>query len=558
MAECRFRHIFFALRLTKSHHSDLTDCGKMSNFTMILRVQNTNLNPIAMKHRILTPALLTATLPAAGLFASCQEADSTPQKPNIIYILADDLGRAELGCYGQEKIETPNIDRLAREGMLFTNHYSGQAVSGPSRCALFTGLHMGHAYIRGNDEGNERGEVWNYKKVVADSTLEGQRPLPDNTVTIPRKMKEAGYTTACVGKWGLGYPNSESTPNKMGFDFFYGYNCQRQAHTYYPPFLYRNEHREYLDNKVLIPGTRLDKGADPYDEKSYAQFTDKEYAPDLMFRELMGFVDRAKEQPFVLFWTTPVPHVPLQAPRKWVDYYRQKLGDEEPYTGNKGYFPCRYPRATYAAMVSYWDEQIGQLVQKLKDEGIYDNTLIIFTSDNGPSFNGGTASPYFDSAKPFKSEHGWGKCFLREGGIRAPMIACWPDRIKAGSRSDLLSAFWDMMPTMCEIAGVEAPRTDGISMLPTFLGQPQQEHEFLMWEFTEVDGEKAVRMGKWKGFVNNIKKGNRHLELYDLEVDPREQHDVSEQHPEIVERMLEILRTEHSTPELKQFDMPVW
>lgn len=182
-------------------------------------------------------------------FSSCtaQEYDS---KPNIIYILADDLGRADIGCFGQEKIETPNIDRLAQEGMCFTNHYSGQAVSAPSRCSLFTGLHMGHAYIRGNDECAERGEVWSHEAMLADSSLEGQRPVPANTVMIPRKLKEAGYTTACIGKWGLGYPGSVSTPNKMGFDFFYGYNCQRQAHTYFPPFLWRNEQREYLDNHL--------------------------------------------------------------------------------------------------------------------------------------------------------------------------------------------------------------------------------------------------------------------------------------------------------------------
>ena len=260
-------------------------------------------------------------IPVSMLLFSCTQSDE-PRKPNIIYILADDLGRAELGCYGQEIIETLNIDRLASEGMRFTNHYSGQAVSGPSRCSLFTGLHSGHAYIRGNDEMTSRGDVWNHAAMLADSSLEGQRPVPANTIMIPRKMKEAGYKTACIGKWGLGYPGSESTPNKMGFDFFYGYNCQRQAHTYYPPFLYRNECREYLENKLLPPHTRLDKGADPYDEKSYEKYTQKQYAPDLMYREILSFVEESKDEPFVLFWTTPVPHVPLQAPEKWVDHYR--------------------------------------------------------------------------------------------------------------------------------------------------------------------------------------------------------------------------------------------
>lgn len=414
------------------------------------------------------------------LSSFAEENGANKKKPNIIYILADDLGISELGCYGQQLIETPNIDRLSQEGMTFSNHYSGTAVSAPSRCVLFTGLHTGHAYIRGNDEMASRGDVWNHKAVLADSTLEGQRPVPAETVMIPAVMKQAGYTTACIGKWGLGYPGSASTPNKMGFDFFYGYNCQREAHTYYPPFLYRNEHREYLNNPLVVPHTKLDKGADPYEEKSYAKYTLNEYAPDLMYKEILNFIDLTKDNPFVLFWTTPLPHVPLQAPEKWVKHYVNKFGDEKPYTGNKDYFPCRYPRATYAAMISYWDEQIGGLINKLKELGIYDNTIIIFTSDNGPTFNGGSDSFFFDSAKPFKSEWGWGKASLREGGIRVPMIASWPKKIKAGSKSDLICAFWDIMPTFCEIAKVECPTTDGISFLPELLGKKQNKHDFLL------------------------------------------------------------------------------
>lgn len=504
-------------------------------------------------------SLACATVTPA-LLSSCSEKKQDVSKPNIIYILADDLGRAELGCFGQEKIETPNIDRLSTEGMRFTNHYSGQAVSAPSRCVLFTGLHTGHAYIRGNDEVASRGDVWSHEAMLRDSSLEGQRPVPANTIMIPRKLKEAGYTTACIGKWGLGWPGSESTPNKMGFDFFYGYNCQRQAHTYYPPFLYRNECREYLENKLLAPHTKLDKDADPRDEKSYAKYVQKQYAPDLMYKEILDFVERSKDEPFALFWTTPVPHVPLQAPEKWIKHYLEKFGDEEPYIGDKDYFPCRYPHATYAAMVSYWDEQIGGLVKKLKDLGIYENTVIIFTSDNGPSFNGGCDSPFFDSAKPFKSEGGWGKASLREGGIRVPMIASWPGHIPAGTTSNHLSAFWDMMPTMCELAGIEPPVTDGISMVQEMLGktEKQKKHEFLYWEFPEAGGQKALRMGYWKAFVKNIHNGGRKVELYDLSKDPREQNDVAEQHPDVVKKVLEIFRSEHTTPEIKKFEMPIW
>lgn len=492
-----------------------------------------------------------------GLTAGCATPISAQSKPNIIYILADDLGRAELNCYGQQLIETPHLDKLAQEGMTFSNHYSGQAVSAPSRCVLFTGLHTGHAYIRGNDEVASRGNVWSHEAMLADSTLEGQHPVPKETIMIPRMLKQAGYTTACIGKWGLGWPSSVSTPNKMGFDFFYGYNCQRQAHTYYPPFLYRNEHREYLQNKLLAPGTKLDKGVDPMDEKNYAKYTQKQYAPDLMFDEIIKFVDNNKEDPFALFWTTPVPHVPLQcSSTKWIEYYHQKFGDEAPYIGDKGYFPCRYPKATYAAMVSYWDEQIGSLIQKLKDLGLYENTLIIFTSDNGPSFNGGTNSPFFDSAKPFRSDFGWGKASLREGGVRAPMIAMWKNKIKPGTTSDLISAFWDMMPTLCDVAGVKSPQTDGISMLPAMLGNNQKEHDFLYWEYPESGGQIAVRMNKWKAFIPNFKKGNKKIELYNLELDPREHTDIAKYHPEIIKEIKKIIKQEHKDPAIKLFQMP--
>lgn len=481
-------------------------------------------------------------------------------KPNIIYILADDLGRSELGCYGQQLIETPNIDALAENGMVFTNHYCGTAVSAPSRCVLFTGLHTGHAYIRGNDEMDSRGNVWDREAMLADSTLEGQRPVPAHTVMIPAVMRKAGYTTACIGKWGLGYPGSVSTPNKMGFDFFYGYNCQRQAHDYFPPFLYRNETREYLSNSLRpFPSEKLDNGADSRDEKSYAKYWKEQYSLDLMYKEIIDFVDRSRDEPFVLFWTTPVPHLPLIAPEKWIKYYVNKFGDEEPYNGNSGSLPCRYPHATYAAMVSYLDEQIGGLVAKLKELGIYDNTIIMFTSDNGPAFNGGSDSPWFDSAKPFKSEYGWGKTTLREGGIRAPLIVSWPKHIKAGTTSELVSAFWDMMPTFCEIAGVESPRTDGISLLPEMLGKSfkQQKHECLYWEYPEFGGMVAVRMDKWKAFIPQVQKGNKIIELYDLNVDPCEHTNIAKYHPDIVYKMKKIIKQEHSEPELKRFKMPI-
>ena len=275
-----------------------------------------------------------------------------------------------------------------------------------------------------------------------------------------------------------------------------------------------------------------------------------------MYEEILDFVERSKDEPFFLAWTTPLPHVPLQAPDRWVKHYVDKFGTEEPYIGNKGYFPCRYPRATYAAMISYWDEQIGGLVQKLKDLGIYENTVIVFTSDNGPTYNGGSDSPFFDSAKPFNCEFGWGKGSVREGGIRVPMIVSWDGKIKAGSTSDHICASWDVMPTVCELAGIEAPKTDGLSFVPELLGQEQKAHEYLYWEFPEDEGSKAIRMGKWKGLILNIKKeGEGKMMLFNLDEDPTEQNDVAAQHPDIIKTMREKMNEAHEDPVIEGFAM---
>ncbi len=493
------------------------------------------------------------------LFSGCglKKENAIPEKPNIIYILADDLGYGDLGCYGQDLIETPNIDQLASVGMKFTQHYSGSAVCAPSRCVLLTGKHTGHAYIRGNDEWRERGEVWDYKAMIADSTLEGQRPLPEGTLTIGKILKAEGYKTGMIGKWGLGAPHTESIPTRQGFDFFCGYNCQRQAHTYYPVHLYKNENRIYLGNDTVAPHTMLEEGADPLDRSSYNKYTLSTYAPDVMFTEMIQFIDQNREQPFFFYWASPIPHVALQAPQRWVDHYMEKFGYEPPYLGDKGYFPHPTPHAAYAAMVSYLDERIGELIDFLKREGLYENTLIVFSSDNGPTHNGGTDSPWFDSGGPFKSERGWAKGFLNEGGIRVPMIASWPGRIGPGSRSDHISAFWDLLPTFCEVAGADIPdHVDGISFLPELLGSDDQEkHPYLYWEFPESGGQQAVRMGPWKAIRKNIKKGNLELELYNLDEDLQEQHNVASEHPGIIKEMEEIMIVEHHPSLLERFRM---
>lgn len=474
--------------------------------------------------------------------------------PNIIYILTDDLGYGELGCYGQTKIETPHIDYLAANGILFTQHYSGSPVCAPARSVLLTGLHSGKTQIRNNDEWRERGDVWDYRAVIADSTLEGQRPLKAGTFTIGSLMQSSGYVTGAVGKWGLGAPHSEGAPNKQGFDFFFGYNCQRQAHTYYPVHLWKNENRIYLYNDTIPPRTMLPEGADSYDPSSYTPFQLNEYAPDLMFDAITEFVNDNKNNPFFLYWATPIPHVPLQAPQEWIDYYVDKFGDEEPYLGDMGYFPCRYPHATYAAMVSYLDNNVGRLVQQLKDLGIYENTLIIFTSDNGPTFNGGSDSQWFDSGGPFRSERGYGKGYLYEGGIRVPMIAIWPQVIKPGSVSDHISAFHDVMPTLVDITGSKIPDDAcGISFLPALIGKKQKQHEYLYWEFPGYGGQMAVRIGDFKALRKDMHNGNLEWELYNLKNDLAEMIDVSEKHFEVIAQVEEIVAVEHTVSSNENF-----
>ena len=494
---------------------------------------------------------------AVLLFLSGCMDQKSDRKPNIIYILADDLGYAEVGGYGQELIETPHIDKLASSGMRFTQHYSGAPVCAPARCVLLTGQHTGHAYIRGNDEWASRGEVWDFAKAVEDPNLEGQRPIPDSIPTIGNILQQAGYKTAIVGKWGLGAPLTDGIPNNRGFDFFYGYNCQRQAHTLYPMHLWKNKDKVWLDNELVVPGTKLDEGADPEDLKSYAKYFQKDYAPELMQDEVLNFIEQNKDNPFFLYYATPLTHVPLQVPQQYIDKYVEKFGEEPAYLGKSGYFPTRSPRATYAAMVTYLDEQVGEIVEKLKELGQYENTLIIFSSDNGPTYAGGADSPFFDSAKPFKSEYGWGKGFTHEGGIRVPMIASWNGKIAPGSTSELISAFWDVLPTLADVAGIETPdNIDGISFLPELIGQGNQEkHEFLYWEFPSYQGQQAMRFGDWKGIRKNIFKGNTELELYNLASDPTEQINVASSNPEVVNQIEELMKQEHTSALLDRFKM---
>lgn len=448
------------------------------------------------------------------LLTSTSFAQAKKEQPNIIYILADDLGYGDLGCYGQKIIQTPNLDKLASNGMLFMQHYAGSTVSAPSRSSLMTGLHTGHTYIRGNKEVKP----------------EGQEPLPGNTFTMAKMLKEAGYATGAFGKWGLGYPGSEGDPNNQGFDEFYGYNCQRLAHHYYPFHLYHNQ------EKVILEGNKgLGKGA---------------YAQDLIHQQALNFIRKNAEQKFFVFLPYVLPHAELVSPEDSIyDLYKGKIQERKPYKGvdsGEGYKDGSYgssqtPHADFASMITRLDAYVGDVVAELKRLGIEKNTLIIFSSDNGPHKEGGADPDFFDSNGPMNGY----KRDLTEGGIRVPMIASWPGKIKAGSTSDHISAFWDMMPTVKELAGITTPiETDGISMVPALLGKKKQKsHEYLYWEFHEGGGKLAVRKGNWKGIkLNYAKNPNEKMLLYDLSKDIHEDNNIADQHPEIVAELEKIMK----------------
>ena len=501
-------------------------------------------------------------VPALAAFCSggCTPGDGSAARPNVVFILLDDSGYCDFGCYGQKLIETPNIDALAARGIRFTDFYTGAPQSAPARCGLLTGLHNGHTQIRSNDELAWKGNVNSLAAMRDDPELEGQAPMAEGTETLGTVLQKAGYRTAMVGKWGLGGPSSGSVPNLMGFDFFYGYLCQRMAQCYYPQFMYRDGEREYLDNPFMEKGARLPDGSDPLDPGSYAAFKGNVYSPDALYREIDGFISSRDRRPFFLMWTTTIPHSAMQAPDEYVQHYVDKLGDEDPVPYNKDYFPSRYPMATYAAMITYLDHQVGQLVMRLKELGIYDDTIIIVTSDNGPAQNY-RHSVYYDSARPFHSDNHYTKRTLQEGGIRMPFIVSWGDRFD-GRTSGHIGHFADMMPTLCEMAGCDCPETDGVSLWPMISGRPedQKEHGFLYWEFPAFKKERgfvAVRMGEWKGLIRNVADGGNHIELYRINEDTLEEHDLSDEHPDIVSAMWDVIRREHTDAANPLFHTPV-
>ena len=523
-------------------------------------------------------ALCVAAPTAVATPIVCSSCDSAQkdntERPNIIFILMDDAGYGDFGCYGQTKTETPNIDALAQNGVRFTDMYTAAPVSSPSRACLMTGQNMGNSQIRENVEGRVEDGIWNYDMVERDPSIEGQMGLKPDTPTLGTVMQQAGYTTGMVGKWGIGGPASGSAPWDMGFDFYYGCVCQRVAHNYYPHYMWKNGEKVYINDrsKVLHPGTKLDEGANPYDWSSYDKYSeDKVYSPDVMYDNLVDFIRTNKDKPFFLMWTTPFPHSPLQAPKEWVEKYVAKYGDEEPLVGEKcqvngwphNYYPCRYPHATYSAMISYFDYQVGKLIAELKSLGLYENTVIMFSSDNGPANNASSPTVWMDSAAPYRCGKGWGKRTLHEGGIRMPFIASWPAKIKQGVVSDHIGNFADVMPTICELAGIEAPKNDGVSLVPTISGNPeaQLQHDYLYWEYPAAGGWIAVREGKWKGLVKKVHKGNRTMQLFDVSTPGKDiefdDKDVAAAHPEIVERMWGYVEQSHHLAEYEPFNIDI-
>ncbi len=454
---------------------------------------------------MLRPLLLAVLTAFSVLLPSTTHA---AERPNIVWIMADDLGYGDLGCYGQERIKTPHLDRMAAEGTRFTDFYAGSTVCAPSRCVLMTGLHTGHCYIRGN----------------------GKTNLKPEHVTVANVLQDAGYATGQFGKWGLGHEGSTGIPTKQGFDTFFGYLDQHHAHNYYPTFLVKDGQRFPLKNVVPKEGQW---GQGVASEKV-------DYSAHLITEHCLRWVNEVaadESKPFFLYWSMTLPHANNEAGRK---------GMEIPSHGQYADEDWPEPQKGLAAMISQLDSDVGQLFEVLKKHGADENTVVFFTSDNGPHAEGGNNPDFFDSNGPLRGI----KRALYEGGIRVPMIVRWPGHVPAGKTSDHAAYFGDFLETAADLAGVEElPETDGLSFLPACLGKDQRAHDFLFWEFYEQGGRKAVRMGDWKGVLQGFDTDG-HIEVYNLAIDLGEQTDVSKEHPEIAEKIRKIMIAEHEPTDL--------
>lgn len=472
-----------------------------------------------------------------ALFVAVLESVEAAAKPNVVFILADDLGYGEVGCYGQKKIPTPNIDQLAAQGIRFTRHYSGAPVCAPARCVLMTGKHLGHAEIRGNLQAS----------VHFPQFKEGQQPISAGIKTLAEAFHDAGYATGTMGKWGLGPVGSSGDPNRQGFDLFYGYNCQAVAHSYYPRYLWRNDKQEEI-NPVPVPGQRKK----PVGEVKIEDYQGKSYAPYLMMDEAEKFIAANKDKPFFLYLAFVEPHVSIQTPQAAVDRF-PKDWDDEAYRGQCGYLPTPRPRAGYAAMINDLDRYVGRTMAALDKAGVADNTIVVFTSDNGTTHPGqpdthfhigGVDAEFFNSTLDLK---GW-KGSVYEGGLRVPMIVRYPGKVKAGATSAVPGYFADWFPTFCDAANLEKPADlDGTSLWSAITGGSETPRKPMVWVYPEYGGQVAVGIGDMMILKRGLQtKKPVPWEVYDVVKDRGETRDLAKEHPELIAQALEILKKETS------------
>ncbi len=453
-----------------------------------------------MKNKqVVTTIIMMMAFCGAHLFAA-------QTKPNIIFIMADDLGYGQLGCYGQEMIKTPRLDQMAAEGLRLTDYYAGTAVCAPSRCSLMTGRDVGHAYIRGN---------------AGDPGKKGQRPLPAETITVAEKMKEAGYATAIIGKWGLGHASNEGDPLKQGFDFFFGYANQARAHEYYPGWVFKNDQQFQLGAKDTAEG----------------------YSHYAMTTEARGFIAENKSNPFFLYLAYTIPHAKLQIPAS--DEMLEQYADKDWPQNQK----------IHAAMISRLDADVGGLMDLLKELGIAENTLVAFTSDNGPHAEGGAKPKFFNDSGPLKGI----KRHMTEGGVRVPFLAWWPGVVNPGQTSNHIAAHWDLMPTACELAGVASPETDGISYVPLLQGKSLARHKSVYFELHDPT-RRGIRVGDWTAVqmattaIDPDVDGK--VELYNLKDDLEQQNDLARKYPEKLSEMKQLLKQAHQPNDYFYFGKP--
>lgn len=447
--------------------------------------------------RMATSRLLIMLVVLPSLSARVSNSEEVSRPPNIVFIMADDLGYGDVGCYGQQTIQTPVLDRLATEGLRFTSCYAGSTVCAPSRCVLMTGLHTGHARVRGN----------------------ALVPLEPEDVTVAEVLKAAGYTTGIFGKWGLGEPDSTGIPTRQGFDQWFGYLNQRHAHNYYPEYLWRNTER------VDLPGNENGQRTT--------------YSQDLIMEEALAFIRSTNDEPFFLYLPFTLPHANNERGREGME-----IPSDEPYSDQD--WPQQ--QKNHAAMITRFDSDVGLILEALAERGVTNDTIVFVTSDNGPHREGGADPEFFHSSGPLRGI----KRSLTDGGIRVPMIVRWPKKISAGTTSDEAWSFQDFLPTAAELAETDVPTgIDGISMVPTLLGSQQAgrvqpEHEYLYWEFHERGFKQAVRVGPWKGI--RTKQGNP-VELYHVVSDIGEKRNVAEEHPQLVAKIEAILESARSPSE---------